>query len=134
MERLRTPLFLALLALLFAAGTQERGCTVPVDVSPSPAPSTITSVTYVYEQRDGSVPPTVLSAINRINREQQITATTFDKDTLDGGGQVPDQYKIPLAAANEAGLPALIVLAGEKVVRVVKAPTTEEEVLKVVVP
>lgn len=87
-----------------------------------------TAAVYVYEQRSGSVPPAVLAGIDQLNK-RNILATTFDVDTIDGTGQVPDQYVVPLAAAKELGLPALVVLAGNAVVRSVKAPTTEADVL-----
>ena len=87
-----------------------------------------TAATYVYEKDNGSVPPPVLAALNRLNREKQIVATTFDDDTTDGTGAVPDQYKVPLEAATKAGLPSLVVTADKVVLKVVKSPTTEEQV------
>ena len=115
-------------ALAAAAVAQHRGCTLP-DIAPS---SPVTAVTYVYEKDQTPIPPAVLAGLNRLNRERKIVATPFEKDTKDGDDQVPDQYKIPLAAAIEAGLPALVITAGDKVLAVVKAPTTEAEVLEAV--
>lgn len=88
----------------------------------------VTSVTYVHEQRSTKIPSSVLVALDRINRELKIRATTFDVDTKDGDEQVPDQYKLPLSAAQEAGLPSLVVVAGNEVLRVVKDPKTADAV------
>ena len=95
------------------------------------APSAATAAVYVYEKSDGAVPLPVLSALNTINRSG-IAATVFDDDTTDSSGDTPEQYKLPLVSAKEAGLPALVVMAGEKVRKVVKAPTTEAAVLEAV--
>lgn len=88
-----------------------------------------TAVTYVYEKDQNPVPSPVLVALNTLNRTGLI-ATVFEKDTKDGTGETPEQYKVPLAAANAAGLPALVVTAGDKVIRTVKAPATAEAVLE----
>lgn len=91
-----------------------------------------TAATYVYEQRDGAPPVGVQVGLNRLNRERNVIATLIDDDILDGTGQVPDQYKAPLAAAKQSGIPALVVTAGEKILRVVNKPTTEQQVLEAV--
>lgn len=93
------------------------------------SPSKATAATYVYEKDNGSVPPPVLAALDKLNRAG-VMATTFEEDTTDADGQVPDQYAVALPAARTAGLPSLVVLAGDKVLRTVKAPTTEEQVLE----
>lgn len=97
----------------------------PVPVVPA---TKVTSVTYVYEKDDGGVPSAVMAGLNRLNREKGIRATVAEDDITDGDGDVPDQYKTVFTAAKAAGLPALVVLSGETVVRTVKAPTTEAAV------
>lgn len=100
--------------------------------SPSPppvSPDKTTAATYVYEKDDGGVPPPVGAALGELNAAG-LRATTFEEDTTDGSGSVPDQYVVPLKAAREAGLPSLVVTAGQRVKRVVKAPTTKEQVLE----
>lgn len=105
----------------------------PVVVDPNKPPvvpaTPGTAATYVYEKDQHIVPAAVMSGLNKLNREKKVRATLFEQDTLDGTDQVPDQYKVPLAAAKEAGLPALVVTNGANVVRVVKSPTTEEQVV-----
>lgn len=104
----------------------------PPPVDPvKPAPTTpATAATYVYEKDVSAIPTAVLVGLNRLNRERKIVATLFERDTKDGDGDTPDQYRVPLAAAQKAGLPALVVTAGEQVLRVVKAPTTEAQVME----
>lgn len=102
----------------------QGGVVVPGIVS-TPA----TAATYVYDFRSTAVPSGVTSGINRLSREKKIVASLFEDDTRDNGGEVPDQYKVPLAEALKAGLPALVVTGGDKVLNVVKSPTTEEQVL-----
>jgi hypothetical protein len=99
----------------------------PAPVDPTTKP---TAVVYVYEKDDGGVPSAVLAGLNRVNREQKIRATLFEDDSTDGTGDVPEQYKTPRAEALKVGLPALVVMAGYAVLRVVKAPTTEAAVVE----
>ena len=89
-----------------------------------------TAATYVYEKDQGGVPSAVMSGLNRLNREKKILATVFERDSTDGAGSVPEQYKVALAEANKAGLPALIVTNGATVLKVVKAPKTEAEIVE----
>lgn len=91
-----------------------------------------TSATYVYEKDATAIPPAVGAALNRLNREKQILATLFEQDTTDGTGETPKQYVVPLAAAKQAGLPALVVTAGDKVLRVVKNPQTDTQVMEAI--
>jgi hypothetical protein len=111
--------------------------TVPPGPNPptTPSPSKIDRVTYVWEKDQGPVPQGVAKALQRLNTDSayRVLATDFEEDTIDGSdGQTPDQYVIALKAAREMGLPALVVQAGTVVVKVVKAPKTEVEVLDVV--
>lgn len=104
---------------------------VPVEPAPPVTPNDkITTVTYVYEKDETAIPSAVHAALNRLNRERGIVATVFEKDTFDGDDQIPEQYKAARVAALDKGLPCLVVLAGDKVVRTAKAPTTEAEVLE----
>jgi hypothetical protein len=88
-----------------------------------------TAATYVYEKDTNAVPAGVLAGLNRLNREKKITASVFEEDTRDGSGEVPDQFKAALAAATTAGLPALVVTSGETVLKIVKNPRTEEQIV-----
>jgi hypothetical protein len=91
-------------------------------------PSTkVTAVTYTYDDKQHGVPPPVAAALNTLNR-QGIVATLDEVDTTDASGEVPDQYKVSRPAAIAAGLPSLPVMAGGKVLRVVKDPKTFEAV------
>ena len=89
-------------------------------------------VVYVYEKDDGPVPRPVAGALMEINLNEalKIEATEFESDTVDPDGDVPEQYQSALAAAKEAGLPALVVLAGDTVVKVIKNPSTMEQVME----
>lgn len=109
---------------------KELGAPPPVTPPTPPGPTDpVTAVVYVYEAREGGIPPAVGAALSELNTAT-LRATSFEDDTTDATNNVPDQYKAPLAAAREAGLPALVVMAGEKVRQVVKAPTTREQVLE----
>ena len=87
----------------------------------------VTAAVYVYEQRQGSVPPAVLAGIDKLNRSG-IEATTFDVDTTDGTGETPDQYKAALTAAKEKGLPEFVVSASGRIVRTCDVATEEDVV------
>jgi hypothetical protein len=91
------------------------------DFTPAPKPPVVVPevvkpdrVVYVYEQRDGSIPPAVAAGLDKLNRAG-IDASPFEDDSTDGDGDVPEQYVKPLDAARLAGLPALVVMGGGKV-------------------
>ncbi len=94
-----------------------------------PAIGKATAATYVYEKDSTAIPSAVEAALNRLNRERKIVATVFEQDTKDGTGETPEQYKASLAAATQAGLPALVATSGTRVLRVTKNPQTEADVL-----
>lgn len=102
-----------------------------VPVPPVVAPSTpsVTAGVYVYEKDDGPVPAAVSSGIDRLNREKKILASLCEDDTVDGTGEPPEQYRVAIEAARKAPLPAFIVLSGSTVVKVVKAPKAEEDIV-----
>lgn len=100
----------------------------PPVVDPSTKP---TAVTYVYEKDQQPVPRPVQAALNKLHAAGGgVVASLFEDDSTNGGGTVPQQYQVPLKAAREAGLPCLVVTAGDVVLRVLKSPTTEAEVLE----
>lgn len=112
-----------LLAVVKELGAEPGPVVTPVDPTVK-----ATAATYVYEKDDTAIPSGVSTGLNRLNREKRIIATIFEDDTRDADGDVPSQYKVALDAAVNAGLPAFIVQAGDKVLSVVKSPTTEEQV------
>lgn len=106
--------------------------TVPTEPDTPPVDTTtrIDRVTYVYEKDQNIAPRPVSFALHRLNTEyKDVIASEFEEDSTDGTGEVPEQYKIALEAARKEGLPALVIQAGSKVVRVLKAPKTEAEVM-----
>ncbi len=109
----------------------------PEPMPPTPTPVVTTPATaavYVYEKDATPVPVGVTVGLNRLNREKGIRATLFEEDTTDGDGDVPDQYRSALTAAQQQGLPALVVLADKTVLRVVKDPRTVEQVFEAIAP
>lgn len=106
-------------------------CVVQAMQGRSPLAPAATAAVYVHEKSDTQVPTEVQTALDKLNREG-IVATVFDVDTTDGTGDTPDQYKAALAAAKEAGLPALVVMAGDTPIEVVSDPQTESDVLEAV--
>lgn len=97
---------------------------------PPVTPMRIDRVTYVYEKDNNIAPKPVAYALHRLNTEyENVIATQFEDDSTDGDDDIPDQYKIALEAAKKAGLPALVIQAGPTVVKVLKAPQTEAEVM-----
>jgi hypothetical protein len=94
------------------------------------APAKVTAVTYVHDEK-AAIPSGVLAAISELNT-RGILASNYPDDATDGDDQVPDQYKVTLPAAKASGIPSLVVQAGDKVLRTVKAPTTKAQVLEAV--
>lgn len=81
--------------------------------------------TYFYEKDQGEVPAAIAAALDTLNTKG-VLASKFDQDTVDGGGEVPEQYKVPLEAAKKVGLPAGVSSRGKKVVKATKSPTPEQ--------
>ena len=98
---------------------------VPAVVSPAKA----TAAIYVYEKDESPVPTGVTVALDTLNR-RGIVANLYEADTTDGDGDVPTQFAAALEAAKTSGLPALVVLSGSSVLRVVPAPATDAAVLE----
>lgn len=90
-----------------------------------------TKATYVYEQRAGSVPSPVLAALDKLNRSG-ITASPVDQHVTSGKGPVPVQFVVAFEEAKKAGIPCLVVEYSTGPPKVVKAPTTAEQVLEAV--
>ena len=105
-----------------------------VVVDPTDPPLTLrpTAATYIYEKDQSNPPREVQSAISQLNESGSLVASVFEQDTVDGDGEVPDQYRAALTAAQAAGLPCLVVLAGDLVLRVVRDPKTVADVLEAV--
>ena len=111
--------------LLIAAAIywQQVGPSVKLPSLPN---NKVTAATYVYDVRTtGGVPPGVLKGLDRLNREKQIVASSYE---LTEGERVPAQYTVAVDEAKKVGLPSLVVLAGDKAIKVAKAPTTEEQI------
>jgi len=107
------------------------------DVPPAPPvtpdqPSKITAVTYVYEKDEGPVPAAVNLGLVKLNK-LGILATEFERNVFDGL-PIPEQYAEAKEKAEAAGLPQLVAIAGNKVVRLVadrkESPLTEAKILE----
>lgn len=82
---------------------------------------------YVYEKDEGAVPRAVSYSLRKLN-EQGILATELEVDPENGLGQIPTQDQIAVDAAKGTGLPALVVQSGATVTKIVKNPTTVQQV------
>ena len=118
---------------ILSAGPRPKPPVDPVDpVDPKPPDKVPTAATYIFEKDVTGIEPTAVRVgLDKLNREKKIVATSFE-DPTNVNGPVPEQHKAALAAARAAGLPALVVLAGKEVLRVVKNPQTVEAVMEAV--
>lgn len=92
-------------------------------------PAKVDRVTFVYEKDDHAIPSGVQVGLSTLN-QRGILATIFEQDTVDGSGETPEQYKVALKAAKDAGLPSAVAQAGAKVTKVAKNPTLDTHVLE----
>ena len=102
---------------------------------PFPIPSLTTkatAATYFYEKDSGGVHSEVTKALGKLNERVGFIATKHEDDGTNAAGSIPKQHAKSLPAARAVGLPALVVLAGDRVLRTVSKPTTEAQVLEAV--
>jgi hypothetical protein len=125
MNQQQNPLLLLLL-ILGLVFLLPRIAPTPID---QPTTETITRLTYVYEIRDGGVPPALLAALSaaELSRDS-VRVSVFEEDSTDGAGQVPEQFQRAKAAADEYGKPCLVAESAARVVRVRRNPTGPEDV------
>ena len=90
--------------------------------------SSVDRAVLVYEKDTDVIPPAVRAGINALNT-RGIVAVLYE---VNDSEEVKPAYVVPVDAAKKSGLPSLVVLAGDKVVRVVKSPATEADVLEAV--
>lgn len=102
--------------------------TTPPVVTPDPTVK-VARATYVYERRQGSVPPPVLVALDKLNRAG-VVANPIDQNVISGKGQAPAQHAVALSEAAKAGIPCLVVEYTSGPPKVLKSPTTEAAVLE----
>lgn len=87
------------------------------------------TVAVVYESSNSIPAPYVTGALNKLTAAG-LQARVFDKDVVTGGGEVPRQIKEAITAANDNGLPALVVLSNGKVISVQDLPKTEQQIVE----
>lgn len=86
-----------------------------------------TSGVYVSDFKKHPVPQDIRAALNELNEKHGIVATACDV----GEDDVPPSYAAPVEAAEKAGLPAFVFMAGKEVFKVLPKPTGDQ-VLEVV--
>lgn len=103
---------------------------------PTPGPNQkATAAIYVYEKSQTAIPRAVAAAISKINVErssQGFVGSIIEQDVTTGTGQQPAFAKAAIEAAKKEGLPALVILNGNEVVRIVKNPQTEQQVTEAI--
>lgn len=88
-----------------------------------------TMAVVVYESSEQPIAPYAMAARDRIEAagiEYRIT----DKDVETGDGQTPVELKPAIDAAKAAGLPSLVMQAGETVQRVVPFPQDADAIVR----
>lgn len=102
----------------------------PPPVNPPDPTKKVDRATYVFEKSKHAIPSAVKLAMSRLNVEQKILATFVDQDDINRTGQIPTQYTVAIAEAKKVGLPCLVIQSGADVLRTVKDPKTEAQVLE----
>lgn len=131
MTRTRVAISLLLFGIALVCFGGELRNVLPIS-APVEVAEKATAATYIYEKDKHSVPSAVMAGLNRLNREKKIVATLFERDTTNGKQSVPKQYQASAKAVPFEDMPALVVTAGDKVLNIVKSPTTVEQVVEAV--
>ena len=116
---------LALLAIAWVVRSADSVPTVPPD-TPVEVKTDLAAV--VYESEEMSLAPYVIGAANEIGASG-IEVRLIDDDVTTGNDNQPAQVKLAIEAARANGLPALVVMGGGKVLRVVDLPTSKEAIV-----
>jgi hypothetical protein len=82
----------------------------------------VTAGVYVEDFRERPVPQDIKKALNALNTEHGIVATSCDV----GEPVIPLSYAAPVEAAKKAGLPSFVFMAGSEVVKVLHKPTGDQ--------
>ena len=88
-------------------------------------PARVDTVWFVYQSEDMSLPPYVVGSFARLN-EQGVEVRAIDAATHDGNDQ---NDIIALDAANQFGLPAMVLMSRSSVSRTVSFPGSVEQIL-----
>lgn len=119
--RIRVTVMLLALLLLIS----RNGISFPPVISPTQ----ITSVDYVYERDETAVPREISAWLREVNEKTDIVASEIDDDSVDPSGNL----RKSILEAKKAGIPCLVVMSGEKVVKIVLKPQNRDD-LKGIVP
>jgi hypothetical protein len=99
------------------------------------ASAKVTAVVMLYEADHGSLPPYAIGAANELSAAGAEVGMV-DDDVLDGTGETPE-WLIPALEPGRAIMggtdgqdDALVLLAGERVIKAVKLPGTKEAILE----
>ena len=93
--------------------------------------STPDTVCVVYESSDTIPLPYVTGALGKLQADG-LQTRIFDKDVVNGEGQVPKMLEEGIKEAVKNGLPSLVILSKGKVVKVQDLPKTESEIIEAV--
>lgn len=102
---------------------------IPGVTAPAVATKAVTAGTYFYEKDQGGIPEEVAAAGSALN-EKGIKFTFQEIDTKNGLGNIPAQYAVSSPLAVKVGLPCAVFMSNNTPVRVVKAPTTMQQILE----
>mgnify|MGYP003141365872 CR=1 FL=1 len=87
-----------------------------------------TLAVVVYESSEDQPEPYVIGGLQQLDIESRI----IDQDVVTGDGSTPGYLKDAIAAAQENGLPALVVMSRLKVLTVVDLPDSAKGIVDVV--
>tara|TARA_R100000388_G_C7215618_1_gene146001 strand:- start:77 stop:421 length:345 start_codon:yes stop_codon:yes gene_type:complete len=87
-----------------------------------------TLAVVVYESSEDQPEPYVIGGLQQLDIESRI----IDQHVVTGDGFTPSYLKPAIEAAQQNGLPAMVVLSRLKVLTVVDLPSTAEGIIDVV--
>ena len=99
---------------------------LPIPVVIVPAKADIAAV--VYESEDTPLPSYVIGAANEI-KKLNIAVRLIDDDVETGLGKQPIEIARAIIAGRANGLPALVVMGGGVVLKVMDLPTSKEDIV-----
>ncbi len=90
----------------------------------------VSQITYVFAKERADPPSEITQVLTELGKQEGVHVGQIDHEARTGSGNFPSQYLVARDAAKNAGLPALVFQASDKVLLTMQNPKTQDAVLR----